>query len=241
MIVSTPPSAGVAVSVLGRVRPVVTDVLPPVTVLLPVFNGGARLPQAIESVLAQSYERFELLVIDDGSDDGTADYLDSLVDPRVRVVHQSNQGLVRTLNRGFSEASHQFVARMDADDVSEPERLAVQTQFLIENPLVAAVGSCFVTIDDEGSVLDEVHVAADARYLRRSMYFRNSFAHGAMTLRRDRVLQVGGYREVGPCEDYDLWVRLLRSYALGNVPDVLYRYRVYGSQISAKEVHHQQA
>lgn len=209
-----------------------TDSLAPVTVLLPVHNGGVLLRRAVDSILMQTHSDFELLLIDDGSDDGTSLYADSLTDPRVRVLHQPNRGLVETLNRGLREARHEFVARMDADDEAMPDRLAVQVRHLLRHPSIAAAGSCFVTIDSAGNILDDVHVAADSGYLHRSMYFRNSFAHGSMMFRRQRVLGVGGYRDVGPCEDYDLWVRLMLVSRLGNVPDVLYRYRVSPSQIS---------
>jgi len=207
--------------------------LPPVTVLLPVYNGGSHLAGAVRSVLAQDYPRFELLIINDGSTDGTRADLAALDDSRVRVLHQPNRGLVASLNRGLQEARYDLIARMDADDLSAPGRLSVQVDFLMKARHVAAVGSCFVVIDEAGAVLDEVHVAADPAYLERTMYLRNAFAHGSMMFRRDCVLEVGGYRDVGPCEDYDLWVRLLRSYKLGNVPDLLYRYRVSPSQISS--------
>ncbi len=217
------------------------DDMPPVTVLLPVFNGGAHLPAAVRSILGQEYKRFELLVIDDGSTDGTHDYLTTLKDARVRVIRQRNQGLVPTLNHGLAAARHGLIARMDADDLSEPSRLAVQVAFLMDNPGVAAVGSCFVTIDEGGVRTDDVHVAANPPYLRRSIYLRNVFAHGSMTLHRDRALEVGGYRDVGPCEDYDLWLRLLDRYDLANVPEILYRYRVSASQISSASRGQQEA
>jgi hypothetical protein len=207
--------------------------LPPVTVLLPVYNGGSHLAGAVRSVLAQDYPRFELLIINDGSTDETTTDLAALDDSRVRVLHQPNRGLVASLNRGLHEARYDLIARMDADDLSAPRRLSVQVDFMMKVRQVAAVGSCFIVIDEAGAELDEVHVAADPAYLGRSMYFRNAFAHGSMMFRRDCVLEVGGYRNVGPCEDYDLWVRLLRSYSLGNVPDLLYRYRVSASQISS--------
>ena len=197
----------------------------PVTVLLPVHNGGPHLAQAVRSILAQSHERLELLVVDDGSTDGTSDYLASLGDPRVRIARQSNQGLVRALNHGLSLASHEFVARMDADDVSAPNRIELQLAQLLSNPGVAAIGCCYDVIDQDGTTLRREHTAAHPAYLRRQLYFRNVLPHPGMMFRRMAVADVGGYREVGPAEDYDLWCRLVQGHDIMSLADVLLQYR----------------
>lgn len=207
--------------------------LPPVTVLLPVRDGLPHLRDAVASVLAQTHRDLELLVLDDGSTDGTGAWLDGLRDSRVRVLHREGRGLVAALNDGLGEARHELVARMDADDLSAPDRLERQCAHLLAHPHVAAAGSCFHVIDEEGAVVGEAHTAAHTAYLRRLMYARNDFAHGSMMLRRSAVLAVGGYRDVGPCEDYDLWVRLLSGYDLANLPDLLYSYRLSETGVSA--------
>jgi glycosyltransferase involved in cell wall biosynthesis len=205
----------------------------PVTVLLPVYNGGAHLRTAVESILGQTHEAFELLIIDDGSTDCTADLLADLTDPRVTVVTQPNHGLVATLNTGLSLASHDLVARMDADDVSHPRRLELQIEHLTTHPDVAAVGCCYEVVDDLGAVVTRVHTAADPPYLRRQLFFRNVLPHAGMMFRRSAVVAVGGYRDVGPVEDYDLWARLSAGYELASLPHVLLSYRLSSSGISA--------
>jgi hypothetical protein len=207
----------------------------PVTVLMPVYNGLPHLMEAVQSVLDQTHVDLELLVLDDGSDDGSGEYLDDLSDPRVRIIHQPNRGLVATLNRGLAEATFPLVARMDADDVSAPERLAVQVGYLDNHQDVAAVGSCFAIIDDTGQQVDSGHVAADQAYLRRAIYARNVLAHGSVVMRRDWVVAVGGYRDVGPCEDYDLWVRLLAKHPVVNLADLLYHHRIAEAGISWRQ------
>ena len=204
----------------------------PVTVLLPVYNGGDHLATAVASILGQTHEAFELLVIDDGSTDGTADLLAGLTDPRVTVVTQPNRGLVATLNKGLSLARHDLVARMDADDVSHPRRLELQVDFLTADPGVVAVGCCYEVVDD-GGVVAQVHTAADPPYLRRQLFFRNVLPHAGMMFRRSAVVAVGGYRDVGPVEDYDLWARLSAGHELASLPDVLLSYRLSSSGISA--------
>lgn len=207
----------------------------PVTVLLPVYNGGRHLEAAVTSILTQTHRDLELLVIDDGSTDGSGEWLDTLTDPRVRVLHQSNEGLVATLNQGLGEARYHLVARMDADDVSEPRRLELQVQHLLANPDVAAVGCCYRVIDECDHVVDEVHTAADPAYLHRQLYFRNVLPHAGMTFRRDVVLEAGGYRDVGPVEDYDLWTRLAQKHQISSLPEQLLRYRNSPTGISRQD------
>lgn len=204
----------------------------PVTVLLPVYNGGRHLAAAVSSILTQTHQDLELLAIDDGSTDGSGELLEALDDSRVRVLHQSNVGLVATLNRGLAEARHEVVARMDADDLSSESRLQLQVGFLVSNPDVAAVGCCYDVIDEDDTRIDSVHTAAAPAYLRRQLYFRNVLPHAGMTFRRDAVLAVGGYRDVGPAEDYDLWTRLVQRYPIASLPDSLLQYRSTATGIS---------
>ena len=207
----------------------------PVSVLLPVHNGGRHLEAAVASILTQTHRDLELLVIDDGSTDGSGEWLDGLTDPRVRVLHQPNQGLVATLNRGLEEVRHELVARMDADDVSEPRRLELQVRHLLDHPEVAAVGCCYRVVDAQDGHLQDAHTAADPAYQHRRLYFRNVLAHAGMTFRRDAVRAAGGYRDVGPVEDYDLWGRLAVDHAVASLPQPLLLYRASPTGISLRD------
>jgi hypothetical protein len=204
-----------------------------VSVILPVFNGEAHVREAVASVLAQTHREFELVVVDDGSSDGTGEILASFDDSRLRVVRQDNAGLVASLNRGLREADHEFVARMDADDVSHPERLACQVALLEEEPGVALVASCFAVISDQGVQRIE-HVPSGRGMLARQLFFRNVVPHGGAMFRRTPVLDLGGYRRVGPCEDYDLWARLVREHEVASIPRVLFGYRISPGGVSAQ-------
>lgn len=210
-----------------------------VTVLMAVYNGGEHLPAAVGSILTQTFNDFELLVVDDGSTDGSSEFLRRLDDRRVRVIRQENQGLVAALNRGLAETRTELVARMDADDVSAPTRLERQVRFLDENPRVAAVGCCYEVIDESGRVQDVVHVAAEPGYLHRRLYFRNTFAHASMMFRLSAVLEAGKYRDVGPVEDYDLWIRLAARDDLAGLPDTLFAYRLTRGGVSVSAVQRQ--
>lgn len=205
--------------------------------ILPVYNGGVHLTAAVDSILAQDHRNLELLAIDDGSTDGSGELLDRVDDPRVRVIHQENRGLVAALNRGLDEARHELVARMDADDLATPDRLGSQLALLLSDPGLVAVGCNYRLIDEAGAFLHDVHVPAVGPCLERQLYFRNILPHGAMLLRRSTVLAVGGYRDVGPVEDYDLWCRLLDVGRIGVTSAALYEHRLSPTGISQSSLH----
>jgi glycosyltransferase involved in cell wall biosynthesis len=204
-----------------------------VSVVLPVRDGERFLAEALESILRQTYADLEVVVVDDGSTDGTADVLAGFRDERLRVVRQEPAGLVAALQRGVAEARAPLIARMDADDVSEPERLERQVELLGRRPRVGMVATWVAVIDEEGRELRREVQPSAHEDLARRLLLRNPFQHGSVLLRRDALEAVGGYRaDYGANEDYDLWRRLTRSWELACVPEVLYRYRVHAGAVT---------
>jgi glycosyltransferase involved in cell wall biosynthesis len=200
---------------------------------MPVYNGGRYLPAAIESILGQTLTDFELIIVDDGSEDASQDVVGSYEDERVRLIVQPHLGLVPALNRGLAEARGAFLARMDADDESLPQRLARQVELLAEKASVALVCPSFRILDAEGAELERVMLPLGNRELRACLLLRNPFSHGAVMLRRAAVVDVGGYTaDYGNNEDYELWRRLARRYELAGLPDVLYSYREHDLGVS---------
>lgn len=194
-----------------------------VSVVLPVRNGEAFLVEAIESVLEQTLDSLELIVVDDGSTDGSAEIAAAL---GVTVLRQEPLGLVAALNRGIEQSRAPYIARMDADDVSLPQRLARQVEFLDGSPRAGIVAPGVEVIDAAGARLDEIVLPPDDASLRRRLLLRNPFTHGSVVIRRAALDAVGGYRaDYGANEDYDLWRRLARSWELAALPEILYRYR----------------
>lgn len=206
---------------------------PRITVLLPVYNGGVYLRPAIDSVLAQSYPDFELLVIDDGSTDASREIVGGIDDPRIRLIENGrNLGLIATLNRGLTLARGEFIARMDADDLCLPERFARQIACLETNPTIGGCGTWFEKCSDRGCVTMEMPEAPDL--IRLFLIFDNPFLHSSMMLRR-HLLDEHGLRydpAYQHTEDYDLWVRCSELMDLVNVPEVLMRYRDHPGNVS---------
>ena len=199
---------------------------PRISVVMSVYNGEWHLAEAIDSILGQTMSDFELIVIDDGSTDGTPRILEEYAarDDRVRVVrNESNLGLTLSLNRGLGLARGEYFARQDADDISRPQRLALQVQLLDANPHLGAIGTGFQRIDDDGIPLGEpTKVSADHEVLRASLLMINPLPHCSLVARRTLVQELGGYDEELPyAQDYDLWWRAGRGALLGAVPDAL--------------------
>jgi glycosyltransferase involved in cell wall biosynthesis len=204
-----------------------------VSVVLPVRDGERFVREAVESVLAQTYADLELIVVDDGSADGTPEILRGFHDERLRVLHQEATGLVGALRRGVAEARAPLVARMDADDISEPTRLERQVELLERRPRVGMVATWTAVIDEEGRELRREVLPSAHEDLARRLLLRNPFQHGSVVVRRDALEAAGGYRDdYGANEDYDLWRRLARSWELACVPAALYRYRVHAGAVT---------
>jgi hypothetical protein len=212
---------------------------PVVTVLMPVFNGARHLRAAIESVTRQSFCDFELLVIDDGSTDETAQMLDGFGDPRLRVLrNERNLGLVPTLNRGLAEARGEWIARQDADDLSAPGRLAAQLGFVQGNPSVPLVGTDAWLIDDNGRPRGRWRTGGHADLVQWDLCFRAPFAHSSALFRRGMIVdRFGGYRDLPACEDLDLWQRVAEKFPVVTLRQPLVKYRLHGASIMAGSAH----
>ena len=209
---------------------------PRVSILLPAHNEAAEIVEAIRCIREQTFGDWELLVLDDGSTDATADLVaaEAAADPRVRLVRFERQGLTRTLNAGLRMARGDLIARQDADDRSLAPRLDRQVRFLDAHPDVAVVGS------------DWVEEGPDGRRVRRRVEFvsgcvndrlveRNPLAHSAVVFRRS-VVEGGGYDERYACaQDYDLWLRLRRrGVSLWNLDEPLLVRRMTGAGVGAR-------
>jgi len=216
--------------------------VPQVSVLMPVRNGRPYVRIAIESVLGQSFRDFELIVLDDGSDDGTLLELNDIAqqDRRVCVVPLPRSGMRIAVNHGLELARAELIARMDADDICEPSRLEQQIAFLQKHPHVVALGAFAWAIDPDGDRLYPIDLPTKHEDMRsRLLNGSNCFIHPAVMYRKDGVVQVGGYQDDYPTDDYGLWLRLSEIGELANIPKYLLQYRVAAKE-SSIDKHRQQ-
>jgi glycosyltransferase involved in cell wall biosynthesis len=201
-----------------------------VTVLMGVYNEAGRVGRAIESVCAQTCDDWDLLAIDDASTDDTPRVLDQWRrrDERVHVLrNDSNLGLAATLNRGWRQARGELIARLDADDISLPDRLERQVRFLSENPGVAVLGTAAELIDERGTSLGCARRPSDHEELASRIFREVPLIHPSVMLRRSFYEALGGYDErLRRGQDYDLWLRGYKQYRFHNLPEPLIRYRV---------------
>lgn len=209
---------------------------PRVSILLPVYNCERYVRLAVESLLAQTFADFELIVIDDGSTDRSKAILESLAtrDARIRLVSRPNTGLTVALNEALALATAPLIARMDGDDVSMPERLAKQVAFMNANPDVVLLGAQIETIDPYGVPLEAPMFPLDHASLERELLTANGWVicHPVAMMRRSAIDRVGGYHaEFNIVEDLELWLRLAEVGRIANVPERLLQYRQHLTSI----------
>lgn len=199
-----------------------------VTVLMPVYNAEKYVAKAIESILDQTFSDFEFLIIDDGSSDKSLDIIKHYAsqDQRIKVVsHQTNKGLVWTLNEGLKLAKSEYIARQDADDRSLPQRLAKQVDFLGSHPRVVLVGTNYHAVDESGRLITTTNSFTQHADIKLAMLFTNQFGHGTIMARRQVLLKAGGFDKVFThAEDYDLWCRIVNDSVVANLPEPLYEW-----------------
>jgi len=208
--------------------------MPAVSVLMPVRDSERFVAEAVESVLSGTFADLELLVLDDGSTDSTPQILERLAaaDPRL-VIHRREPGrnLAEVLNVAAELSRGALIARLDADDVSLPDRLQLQTEFLAANPEVALLGGQALLIDESGREFGRAEYPTSDAELQAALRERNPFVHSAMTMRREAFEAVGGYRaNFDHAEDLDLWLRLAAGRQIANLPGPVVKYRIHGGQ-----------
>lgn len=204
---------------------------PLVSVIMPVYNCELYIKEAVESILNQTFQDFELIIIDDCSSDSTLQICKSFVDNRIMIIEKDhNSGITNSLNFGLHTAKGKFIARMDGDDISMPTRFEKQVAFLDSNPEIILCGTSYIVIgQDQAYSLPQSHEAIKVNLLQA-----NCIVHPSVMLRKDILIanNLSYDFKMEPAEDYDLWVRLAQVGKLHNLPECLLQYRVHDSQVS---------
>jgi glycosyltransferase involved in cell wall biosynthesis len=215
-----------------------------ISVLMSVYNDEQFLSSSIESILDQTFQDFEFILINDGSSDRSLEIIRdfSSNDRRIKTIDQENIGLTRSLNKGLDLAKGIYIARQDAGDISLPERLSLQNEFLDDHKNAALLGTSISFIDEDSKVIRTKIQPCETQEIRRILSKKNCFSHGSLMFRRQEILNLGGYREDLPlAQDYDLILRTAEKYDLSNLPDILYKQRMNRKAISVEKASSQRA
>jgi glycosyltransferase involved in cell wall biosynthesis len=211
---------------------------PRVTVLMPAYNAGKYIGEAIQSILDQSFQDFEILIIDDGSTDNTRDIIKSFKDLRIRIIEQQVcKGVSRSLNAGLQAAKGRYIARFDADDICFPKRLERQVHFLDTRPDYILIGTDAEYISENGDHLFNFHCRGYSyEEILEELYQYCPFIHSSVMYRKEEVLKTGGYPvNAHNFEDYLLWANLVRRGKCGNLPDPLIKVRFNPGSVTIDE------
>ena len=208
--------------------------MPKISVILPIYNAQAFIADAVKSVLTQSVQDFELILIDDASSDRTPGILDGMTDSRIHIVrHDENRGLVASLNEGLRLSSGKYIARMDHDDIALPDRFARQLAFLEQHSSIGVVGTGYRLIDGVGALGPSYRPPVTHEEISWAMSFLCPLAHPTVMAHRDLLLANGGYNESAAyAEDYDLWERLSRQVNFANLPEPLLLLRKHANNMT---------
>ena len=204
-----------------------------VSIILPVYNAQEYIAQAIESILSQSYEQFELILIDDGSTDSSLKIMQSYVDARIEIISRENRGLVESLNEGIQKARGKYIARMDADDISMPQRLEKQVVFMENSP---EIGICGTAVMIFGETIQEKvwRLPLEDNRIKAELLFSSALAHPTVMMRKSLLEEYQLSYDTGfrHAEDFELWTRFAEHTTLANLPEPLLKYRVLENSIS---------
>ncbi|QJD97546.1 glycosyltransferase [Mucilaginibacter robiniae] len=209
--------------------------MPQISVVLPVYNSEKYIKAAIESVLNQTFTDFELIIINDASTDNTKQILETFTDKRIRLIHNAeNLKVVKCLNLGLSLAQGEFIARMDADDISLPQRFKRQLSYLLEHSEVDICSSYVQVFGTQNYILRPYE---DHESIKAGLLFLNLLIHPSIMFRRKSIIQFNVcYDEAyANAEDYGLWVAVMDKLKFGAIPEILFKYRIHDTNISIKK------
>jgi glycosyltransferase involved in cell wall biosynthesis len=210
---------------------------PLVSVIIPVYNAEKYIDECINSILEQSYKNLEILIINDGSTDGTLSKLESYNDVRIRLITRENQGLAKTLRELVDKSTGIYIARMDADDISHKDRISQQVNKFLSNDKLVLVGTNVDYISGSGKYLGSSICVCSNYALKKKLNKGNVLFHPTVMFNREMYFKVGGYNKHYEkyIEDYLLWIKMKDEGEIAVLPSSLLCYRVHESAISSEE------
>lgn len=210
--------------------------IPLISVIMPAYNVENYIRLSIESILNQTFTDFELIIIDDCSSDKTVDIIESFDDSRIKLIrNESNMRLSYNLNLGISIAQGKYIARMDSDDISMPERFQTQVDFMEKNTNISIVGTNYVRMDNNDIILHPL----DHEAIKIKLFLETAFAHPTVMMRREDIINRNLLykKEYIPSDDYKFWTEAaIKGLKLANLSDVHLKYRIHQSQMSSDSI-----
>jgi glycosyltransferase involved in cell wall biosynthesis len=207
---------------------------PKISVLMTVFNAGIFLKPAIDSLLAQTYRNFEIIIIENGSTDNSRKTIHSYNDERLKIFeYDQNIGRTPALIKAFEEANSEYIAIQDADDISKPQRFELQIAYMINNPEIVLLGTSFSYINEYGQTIERHSPPRNPEELYQNLSYANNMAHSSALFRRSTAKNVGGYpADLSYAQDYGLWIRLAKTGLVANLPQELVSIRKHVNRLS---------
>lgn len=202
-------------------------------VIMCAHNSQAFIRQAIDSILAQSFADFELIIVENGSVDDSWEIIQSYHDRRIKAFRTPFKQLSFNLNFAMMQTDAVYIARMDTDDISRPDRLRKQVDFLDANPDITVLGGAFSKFDSQSGKSETIQMPRTNEEIRGKLAFRFCLCHPTVMFRKQAIVDAGGYQGGRYCQDVDLWLRLSRDEGIkfANMPDVLLDYRIHSDQV----------
>ncbi|KKQ33960.1 MAG: hypothetical protein US50_C0067G0008 [Candidatus Nomurabacteria bacterium GW2011_GWB1_37_5] len=205
--------------------------MPKVSILLPTYNGAQYVVESIESVIRQSFNDWELIIIDDASTDNIGNIIKEFIKNYSRIIfiqNDKNLGLAGNLNKGISISKGEYIARIDQDDIwIDSDKLKKQVEFLDKNMDCVLIGTGYKIVDENGMFIRDVKPLKDDQSIRKNILLYNPFGHSTVVFRKQPVLHLKGYNsKIKYGEDYDLWLRLGQKGSLANIEDICMQYRM---------------
>ena len=206
---------------------------PLVTVIIPVYNAEKYVRQSVESILGQTYQNLEVIVVNDGSTDGSESILRQINDHRVKLFSQGNSGVAAALNKAVESTQGKYIARQDADDISLSTRIEMEVEFLERNPAVGIVGAWAEIIREDGRQGDYLKHSQGNEKLQYDILWNSPFVSSTVMFRKECLVKTGNfYSGKDLFEDYNMWSMIARYFQVSNLPEVLLQYRELHSGLS---------
>ncbi|QXU41033.1 glycosyltransferase [Pedobacter sp. D749] len=208
---------------------------PKITVFMAAYNVAAFISESISSILNQTFNDFELLIVNDGSTDATVSIVEKFNDSRIRLIHNDgNKGLPITRNRLLALARGEYIAVLDSDDIAYPDRLQAQLEFLNEHSEIALCGGHANIIDENGIVQNRKLIVPTGENVNMALLFQNPFVNSSTMFKANVFRELNGYKDFALSEDFDLFVRISEKYPVTNLDKFLVKYRIHGNNITIK-------